>query len=74
MSVSELRPLRHAGVMDSLVFFSNVILLTLRDNSDRISEHVTGEVDLDRGIMCGACRLPSYAGLIYKAWNQRRLR
>ena len=39
---------------------------TPKDNADRISERVAAEVDLDRGVALGACRLPNDAGLIYK--------
>ena len=62
----EASPVRQTGVMDSFDVFGNVILLTPKENADRISELVAAEVDLERGIASGACRLPNEAGLIYK--------
>ncbi len=62
----ETSPVRQTGVMDLFDVFGNVILLTPKDNADRISELVAAEVDLERGIASGACRLPNEAGLIYK--------
>jgi hypothetical protein len=56
VSVSELSPLRHAGVMDSLDVFSNVILRMLRNNADRIRDHATCEVNLERRLRV-ACPL-----------------
>ena len=57
---------RQVGVMDSFDVFGNVILLTPKENADRISEHVAAGVDLARGTAGGACRLPNEAGLIYR--------
>ena len=59
-------PVRQTGVMDSFDIFGNVVLLTPKENADRIDERVTPEVDLERGIAFGACRLPNEAGLIFK--------
>ena len=59
-------PVRQTGVIDSFDVFGNVILLTPKENADRISEHVAAEVDLERGIAGGVCRLPNEAGLIYR--------
>jgi len=59
-------PVRQTGVMDSFDIFGNIILLTPKDNVDRIDERVTPEVDLEQGVAYGACRLPNEAGLIFK--------
>jgi len=59
-------PLRQTGVMDGFDVFGNVILCTPADVAERIHERVDADVDLGRGVACGACRLPNDAGLIYK--------
>jgi urease accessory protein len=63
-------PQRHAmrqtGVMDSFDVFGNVILCTPKDCADRIYARVEPDVDHDRGLAFGACRLPNDAGLILK--------
>jgi len=59
-------PMRQTGVMDSFDVFGNVILCTPKDNADRIYSCVEADVDLDRGLAFGACRLPNDAGLIFK--------
>ena len=61
------RPVRQTGVMDSFDVLANVILLTPKDNADRIHARVEAEVDLANGVAFGACRLPNDAGLIFKA-------
>ena len=58
--------MRQTGVMDSFDVFGNVILCTPKGNADRIYARVEAEVDLDRGLAFGACRLPNDAGLIFK--------
>jgi len=60
------RVMRQTGVMDSFDVFGNVVLLTPKDAADRIHDRVEAEVDLERGVACGACRLPNDAGLIFK--------
>ena len=60
------RPVRQTGVMDSFDVLGNVILLTPRENADRIHARVDAEVDLPGGVAVGACRLPNDAGLIFK--------
>ena len=57
---------RQTGVMDAFDVFGNVILCTPPDVAARLHERVDAVVDPDRGIACGACRLPNDAGLIYK--------
>ncbi len=59
-------PVRQTGVMGPFDAFGNVILLTSKDNADRIHERVGAEVDLAQGVAYGACRLPNEAGLIFK--------
>jgi urease accessory protein len=59
-------PMRQTGVMDTFDVFGNVILCTPKDKTDRIYERVAADVDLERGLAFGACRLPNEAGLIYK--------
>lgn len=59
-------PMRQTGVMDAFDVFGNVILCTPKANADRIYARVEPEVDLDRGLAFGACRLPNDAGLIFK--------
>ena len=59
-------PMRQTGVMDSFDVFGNVILCTPKGNADRIYARLDAEVDLDRGLAFGACRLPNDAGLIFK--------
>jgi urease accessory protein len=59
-------PMRQTGVMDSFDVFGNVILCTPKGNADRVYARVEPEVDLDRGLAFGACRLPNDAGLIFK--------
>jgi urease accessory protein len=60
------RAMRQTGVMDSFDVFGNVVLLTPKDAADRIHDRVEADVDLERGIAYGACRLPNDAGLIFK--------
>jgi len=60
------RAMRQTGVMDSFDVFGNVVLLTPKDAADRIHDRVEADVDLQRGIAYGACRLPNDAGLIFK--------
>jgi len=59
-------PVRQSGVMDSFDVFANVILCTPADVADRVHARVTAEVDVEKGVAFGACRLPNDAGLIYK--------
>jgi urease accessory protein len=58
--------MRQTGVMDSFDVFANVIVCTPRDCADRIDARVEPDVDLERGLAFGACRLPNDAGLILK--------
>jgi len=60
------RPLRQAGVMGPFDVLANVVLLTPKDNADRIDARVGAAVDLEQGLAFGACRLPNDAGLIFK--------
>jgi len=59
-------PMRQSGVMDGFDVFGNVILCTPADVADRVHARVGAEVDLERGVAFGACRLPNDAGLVYK--------
>ena len=61
-----LRPVRQTGVMDSFDVFGNVILLTPKDEADRIDARIDADVDLANSVAFGACRLPNDAGLIFK--------
>ena len=60
------RPLRQTGVMGSFDVLANAILLTPKDNVERIEARVEAGVDLEQGLAYGACRLPNDAGLIFK--------
>ncbi len=60
------RSMRQTGVMDSFDVFGNVILLTPKDNADRVHARVDADVDQANGVAFGACRLPNDAGLIFK--------
>ena len=62
----ERRPLRQAGVMGPFDVLANVVLLTPKDNADRILARVHATVDLKAGLAFGACRLPNDAGVIFK--------
>jgi urease accessory protein len=59
-------PMRQAGVMDGFDVFGNVILCTPPDCAERVLAHIDAEVDKEKGVAFGACRLPNDAGLIYK--------
>jgi urease accessory protein len=59
-------PMRQAGVMDGFDVFGNVILCTPPDCAERVLAQVDAEVDHERGLAFGACKLPNDAGLIYK--------
>lgn len=59
-------PMRQTGVMSSFDVFGNVFVCTPKDNADRIHARVEAEVDLERGLAFGACRLPNDAGLVFK--------
>lgn len=61
------RPVRRTGVMDSFDVLGNVILLTPKDNADRVLARIAADVDLARGVAFGACRLPNDAGLVFKS-------
>jgi urease accessory protein len=62
----ERRPVRQTGVMGPFDALANVILLTPKDNADRVDARVDAAVDLEQGLAFGACRLPNDAGLIFK--------
>jgi urease accessory protein len=59
-------PMRQTGVMDGFEVFGNVFLCTPAENAERVLAQVGAEIDRDRGVAFGACRLPNDAGLIYK--------
>ena len=59
-------PMRQAGVMDGFDVFGNVFLCTPPECAERVLARVDAEVDSDKGVAFGACRLPNDAGLIYK--------
>lgn len=59
-------PMRRTGVMDGFDVFGNVILCTPPEMADRVHARVDAEVDVDRGLAYGACRLPNDAGVIFK--------
>jgi urease accessory protein len=62
----ERRPLRQTGVMGPFDVLANVILLTPKENIDRVESRVEADVDLGQGLAFGACRLPNDSGLIFK--------
>ncbi len=62
----ERRPLRQTGVMGPFDVLANVILLTPKENAERVEARVGAAVDLEQGLAFGACRLPNDAGLIFK--------
>jgi urease accessory protein len=59
-------PMRQTGVMESFDVFGNVFVCTAMAVADRIFARVEADVDYDRGLAFGACRLPNDAGLIFK--------
>ena len=61
------RSMRQTGVMGSFDVLGNVILLTPKENADRVHARIDADVDLEAGVAFGACRLPNDAGLIFKA-------
>ncbi len=62
----ERRALRQTGVMGPFDVLGNLILLTPKDNAERVYARVEAAVDLEQGAAFGACRLPNDAGLIFK--------
>ncbi|HEY4260893.1 MAG TPA: urease accessory protein UreD, partial [Schlesneria sp.] len=60
------QPVQRVGVMGKYDVFGNVILLTPKENSDRIFEQIPAEFNEEEGWAAGASRLPHDAGLIYK--------
>jgi urease accessory protein len=58
--------MRQTGVMDSFDVFGNVFLCTPKDKAEHIYARVQADVDLQRGVASGACRLPNDAGLVFK--------
>jgi urease accessory protein len=62
----ERRPLRQTGVMGPFDVLANVVLLTPKENADRVDARIDACVDLEQGLAFGACRLPNDAGLIFK--------
>ncbi|MFM7150906.1 MAG: urease accessory protein UreD [Gemmataceae bacterium] len=57
---------RSAGVMGQFDVFGNVILLTPKEQADRIFAKVSAELNLKNQLAAGASRLPNEAGLLYK--------
>ncbi len=62
----ERRPLRQTGVMGPFDVLANVVLLTPKENADRVEARIDPRIDLGQGLAFGACRLPNDAGLIFK--------
>jgi urease accessory protein len=62
----ERRPVRQTGVMGPFDVLANAILLTSKENAERVDARVGAAVDLEQGVAFGACRLPNDAGLIFK--------
>jgi len=60
------RPLRQTGVMGPFDVLANVVLLTPKENADRVEARIDARIDLQQGLAFGACRLPNDAGLIFK--------
>lgn len=60
------RPLRQTGVMGPFDVLANVVLLTPKENADRVEARMDARIDLEQGLAYGACRLPNDAGLIFK--------
>ena len=59
-------PMRQTGVMNGFEAFGNVVLCTPVDIAERVHAQLDADVDLQRGVAFGACKLPNDAGLIYK--------
>lgn len=57
---------QQVGVMGNYDVFGNVVLLTPKNNADRIFEQVPAVFNEEEGWAAGASRLPNDAGLIYK--------
>lgn len=66
-------PMRQTGVMDGFEVFANVILCTPPDKAERVLAHVDADVDLEKGVAFGACRLPNDAGLVYKVLGRETM-
>jgi urease accessory protein len=62
----ERRALRQTGVMGPFDVLGNLVLLTPKENAERVYARVETAVDLEQGAAFGACRLPNDAGLIFK--------
>jgi urease accessory protein len=57
---------RAAGVMGTLDVFANVFVLTPKEHAEHVLDLVPPELDLERGLLAAATRLPNDAGLVYK--------
>src|SRR5262249_27552549 len=57
---------RAAGVMGLFDVFANVLVLPPKPHAERILASTPPEVDMERGLVAGASRLPNDAGLVYK--------
>jgi urease accessory protein len=60
-------PLRHTGVMGDFNVLANVTVVTPECHAERIIEQVLPGRDESSGCLTGASRLPSNAGLSFKA-------
>ena len=58
--------MRQTGVMDAFDVFGNVFVCAPAPIAERIYARIDADVDLERGIAFGACRLPNDAGLVFK--------
>ena len=58
--------LRQTGLMTNFDVLGNVVVLTPKENAERIFERIPATVNLGEQWAAGASRLPNEAGLIYK--------
>lgn len=59
-------PPRALGIMDSYDVFANVIVMTPKENADRIYEKVMPFIDREKKLAAGITYLPNNAGLLFK--------
>jgi urease accessory protein len=64
--------LRQRGVMGDYDVFANVLLLTPKENFDRICEQTEAVMDCERQLAAGVSRLPNDAGLVFKVLGMER--
>jgi urease accessory protein len=63
---------RQPAVMGRFDVLANLLLLTPRDQADRVLENTPASLNRAEGWAAGASRLPNHAGLIYKVLGMER--